>query len=59
MAIVIFVVYFLTEWLPIFAIYMNHLMAFVGIIKRQRSRLHSELTNVATTVGAQSVIMQQ
>ena len=56
-AAMIFMVYFLTEWCPIFVIYLNHLLAFYGIIRRQRQRLYSEMTNMAaTTVGAQSLI---
>lgn len=34
MAVIIFVVYFFTEWLPTFVIYLNHLIAFYGIISR-------------------------
>ena len=34
MAAVIFAVYFFTEWLPIFVIYLNHLLAFL-VIKRR------------------------
>ncbi len=38
MAAVIFVVYFTTEWLPIFAIYLTHLWAFYSIHKQQKMR---------------------
>ena len=56
-AATVFLVYFLTECCPICCIYLNHLMAFYGIIKRQRQRLLSEMTNMAaTTAGAQSLI---
>ena len=34
MAVAIFFVYFFTECLPIFVIYLNHLLAFHGIITR-------------------------
>ena len=50
MAAVIFAVYFLTEWLPIFVIYLNHLLAFLTIIRRQKQRCLTEVT-VATNAG--------
>ena len=37
-AILIFFVYFLTEWLPIFVIYLTHLWAFYALIRNQRQR---------------------
>ena len=54
MAAVIFAVYFFTEWLPIFIIYLNHLLAFLTIIRRQKQRCLTEVTTmtVATTANA-------
>ena len=33
-----FLVYFLTEWLPIFVIYLTHLHAFIGLRKREEEK---------------------
>lgn len=41
MALSIFIVYFLTEWLPVFVIFLAHLLAFRDQIKK-RQRLQSE-----------------
>ena len=46
MALVIFLVYFLTEVLPIFAIYLTHIWAFYSLIKRERNRLKSEASTL-------------
>ena len=61
MAAVIFAVYFLTEWLPIFVIYLNHLLAFYGIIKRQKLRSQTELSSVTapTTIDQELNDTQQ
>ena len=38
MAVLIFVVYFFTEWMPIFVIYVAHTHAFFTLMERQRTR---------------------
>lgn len=42
MAVVIFIVYFFTECLPVFVIYLAHALAFHEQIKRKQ-RLQSEM----------------
>ena len=37
-AIILFVLYFVTEWLPIFVIYLTHLWAFHALVQRHKSR---------------------
>ena len=37
-ATVLFLLYFLTEWMPIFVIYLTHLWAFHSLVERQRKR---------------------
>ena len=61
MASVIFAIYFLTEWLPIFVIYLNHLLAFYGIIKRHKLRSQTELSSATapTTIDQELNDMQQ
>ena len=62
MASVIFFVYFITEWLPIFVIYLNHFLAFYGIIRRHKLRCQTELSNATavTTVDQEMTAdMQQ
>jgi hypothetical protein len=44
MATIIFVLYFFTEWCPIFVIYLAHAIAFKGLLKRERLRMQSEVT---------------
>ena len=38
---VLFSLYFLTEWTPIFILYLAHTQAFVKLIKRERERAQS------------------
>ena len=38
---VLFTLYFLTEWLPIFILYLAHILAFKGLIQRQKERTQS------------------
>ena len=37
-AMLLFLVYFLTEWLPIFVIYLTHLYAFIELRKKDREK---------------------
>ena len=37
-----FTLYFLTEWLPIFVIYLTHLWAFHSLLKRRRLKAHEQ-----------------
>ena len=40
-----FLVYFLTEWLPIFVIYFTHLHAFIGLRKRDQEKRQTIIEN--------------
>ena len=40
-AIVIFLIYFITEWVPIFVIYSTHLWAFNTLLQREKRRAKS------------------
>ena len=42
-ALLLFLVYFLTEWLPIFVIYLTHLYAFIELRNKDKKKQKSEV----------------
>ena len=52
MAIILFMLYFFTEWLPIFVIYLTHLWAFHSLVKRHRERRKNEQKNFNENIAA-------
>ena len=41
-ALLLFLVYFLTEWLPIFVIYLTHLYAFIELRNKDKKKRKSD-----------------
>ena len=59
MAVLIFVVYFFTEWLPIFVIYLTHLWAFYNVHKQQRKRERGSETTEAGQSNIHTSTLEQ